>query len=77
MLRAVIALASVCFVVGVIYATGMGKNNRALGIALIALSVTFVYPYWLVARQRGKVIQGTKTGRPAHDDSLFSGAGSC
>jgi hypothetical protein len=54
-LRSSIGITLVGLTVGLIYATGIGQNNRTAGFILIALAVANLYPCWVMARIRQRL----------------------
>jgi hypothetical protein len=55
LLRSCIGIALIGFIIGLIYATGIGQNHRTAGFILIALSVGCLYPCWVMARIRHRL----------------------
>jgi uncharacterized membrane protein YdjX (TVP38/TMEM64 family) len=65
MLRWSIACGLIGLTVGIIYATGIGKNHRTLGIAVIALSLALVvHAWWLTVRRRRQLRAQARNRNP-------------
>ena len=63
-LRSLIACGLIGFAVGVIYATGVGKNHRTLGVVMVALSVVIIiHSSWLMVRTRRQLRVQGRDGR--------------
>jgi hypothetical protein len=54
--RGVATVAALSLIVGIIYATGIGKNHRTAGVVLIILSALCAYSAWslLALKRRNK-----------------------